>query len=167
MAGLRCSLPLVLHFVFELGCGQKLCYFRWLTSQTFFVYCIVSKYASKSDSPFIATDTNMPGMYILNWGLNWLGLLKIFCKFAHVLRHCLQNKNQTVVRTNTDVKNKNIFSTKALRPASTQHWLCGCWNSVERLSTSSAGWPLATCDQPVSGLLLVIVVTKFQCGLSV
>ena len=68
-------------------------YFRWLMSQTFFVYCIVSKCASKSNSPFIATDTNIPGMHIVNWGLNWLGpltkkntlLLKISCKFAHCL----------------------------------------------------------------------------------
>ena len=67
---------------------------------------------------------------------------------------------------NTDFKKKNIFSTNALGPARTQHWSWGYKNSFKRLNASTAGWPLPSCDQPVTGLLLVTVVTKFQCGLS-
>ena len=67
---------------------------------------------------------------------------------------------------NTDFKKKKIFCTNTLRTASTQHWSAGYKNSFKHLNTRIVGWPLPTCVQPVSGLLLVAVVTNFQCGLS-
>jgi hypothetical protein len=55
----------------ECGCTMKLVILdELLSSQSYFIYCIVSECVSRSKNILFATDTNIPGMHILNSALN-------------------------------------------------------------------------------------------------